>query len=154
MKHLATLRYLLLVLLFATASACGDDEGKQADPAPTSHSVAIHYIGAGLNNLGARIAAGIIPPSGPSQSLLNIDPIPGAQVDVTTAASTVPTSSDFSVTVDFTTVKGTAKAPAGAYLKAEIIVDGKVRKTVQIDSTTPAGAAYVTGNATILSKEW
>ena len=156
MKHLSYLRYLLFVLVFATASACGDDD-KQDDPKPqsTSHTVSVRMTGAGLTGLGARVSGGTNNTEGTDpQQVFFLTPAGATINQQETLPEKVPSTREFYTTVSFENVKGTSKAPSGSYFTAEVLVDGVVKKTVRIDNTTAAGAAYVTARVSIRTTEW
>ncbi|GAB2965427.1 hypothetical protein GCM10027048_38940 [Hymenobacter coalescens] len=151
---LRSLSALLLPLLLL--SSCGDDDEKKADPKPaTTHSVVVRYNGQNITGLGAQVSAGSTSPGGVTTAYFFDDLASRTNVsEQKPQAFIIPAGDDFSTTVSFTAVRGTQRAPAGAVLRADILVDGQVRKTVSIDNTTAPGNAYVTARATILASEW
>lgn len=158
MKQLATLRYLLFVLLFASASACGsDDEKKQDDPKPepTTHIVGVRMQGAGLTNLGARVSGGTNNTEGTDpQQVFFLTPANATINQESFLPDKVSADREFYTTISFENVRGTSRAPSGSYLTVDILVDGQVKKTIRIDDTTVPGATYVTARTSILTSEW
>ncbi|MCC3156430.1 hypothetical protein LJ737_04230 [Hymenobacter sp. 15J16-1T3B] len=157
MKTTYPLRSLFAILLPLTLllSSCGDDD-KKDDPKPaTTHQVVVRYNGQNINGLGAAVSAGSVSPSGTATSYFSDNLATTTNIsEQKPQPFTIPAGDDFSVTVSFTNVRGTQRAPAGATLYAAILVDGQVRKTVTIDNTTAPGNAYVTASAKILASEW
>jgi hypothetical protein len=147
--------FALLLPLTLLLSSCGEDDKKNAPKPATAHSVVVRYNGQNITNLGAQVSAGSISPNGTGTSYFSDDL--SAQTNVSEQKPqpfVIPAGEDFSVTVSFTNVRGSNRAPAGAVLRADILVDGQVRRTTVIDSSTPAGTAYVTSRATILASDW
>ncbi|GAA3940393.1 hypothetical protein [Hymenobacter algoricola] len=153
MKQLSTLRYLLFVLLFATASACGDDE-KNSEPTPKAHTVQVRYSAVQVSGLGARISGASVNTDGlQPQNSFNVSV--GTDVaNVVQAVGQVTSDREFNVTLVFENVKTPNKAPTGSSFTADILVDGVVKKSVRIDNNTAPGVINVSARTSILTNEW
>ncbi|OUJ71794.1 hypothetical protein [Hymenobacter crusticola] len=153
MKKLAPRPYLLFVMVLPLLS-CADDNVRTDGPAPTMHDVKVRYTGAKLSGLGAYVNAGCNKEDGSGTATNMNSDIADASVQGTIRSYKVPTSKDYYVTLAFKQVKAGTRAPRGAYLKADILVDDVLRKSIQIDNTTAPGAQYVLDQATVQHDEW
>lgn len=144
-----------LLCSFLLLSGCGDTDEKKQDPAPKTHEVQIRCTRQGLNtSLGAKlyVISRVPNDNGPAVHLNdNLDGEIGIKTYLPFLALA---KQDYTVTLSFTNVQGTQQVPSDALLKAEIFIDGQIRKTVQIDATTRPGVnSYVTASATVLYSE-
>lgn len=147
--------FALLMPLTMLLSGCGDDEKKDNPKPKEPHIVVVRYNGQNINGLGGQVSAGSISPTGTTIPYFNDNLATATNISEQKRQEfMIPAGDDFSVTVSFTNVRGTQRAPANAVLRADILVDYQVYKTVVIDSSTPAGNAYVTASAKILASEW
>jgi hypothetical protein len=153
MNKLPLLSYLCFIALLPLLS-CSDEDARTDGPAPTMHTVKVRYTGANLNGLGAYVNAGYSKEDS-IKGTTNMDSdITDGSVQGTITHYKVPTSKDYYVTVAFKKVKSGSRAPGGAYLKAEILVDDVSRKSIRIDNTTAPGVLCVTSQTTMQHDEW
>jgi len=153
MKKLALHPYLLFAVLLPLLG-CAAEDARTDGPTPTMHDVKVRYTGAKLSGLGAYVNAGCNKEDGTSTATNILSDIPDASVQGTIKSYKVPTSKDYYVTLAFKQVKAGSKVPSGAYLKADILVDDVLRKSIQIDNTTASGTLYVMDQATVQHDEW
>jgi len=153
MKKLA-LRLSLFFVMLCPLLSCADEDARVDGPAPTLHNVKVRYSGAKLNDLGAYVNAGCNQEDGFGPTKNMDSDISGGTAKGTITSYKVPTSKDYYVTLAFRQIKAGSRIPTGAYLKAEILVDDVLRKSIQIDNTTIPGTLCVMEQATIQHTEW
>ncbi|WP_324678661.1 hypothetical protein [Hymenobacter sp. GOD-10R] len=153
MKKLPLLSYLCFTALLPLLS-CSDDNAKMDGPAPAMHTVKVRYTGAKLDDLGAYVNAGCNQEDG-SGPTKNMDTdISGGTAKGTITTYKVLTSKDYYVTLAFKRIKAGNRVPPGAYLKADILVDDVLRKSIRIDNTITPSTLCVMEQATIQHDEW
>jgi hypothetical protein len=147
MKRLYALHYLLFVLLFATASACSKDDDKSnapqpSAPKPSSHLVQVRYSAVGVVGLGGVVSMGSYKDGDTRFLNAAVLAVRTATTNGFTDVGQVDSDRTFSLSLAFELVKTGDKVPAGSYVLADILVDGLVKKSPRIDSTTPNGVQY------------
>jgi hypothetical protein len=153
MKQLATRSYLFL--LFILLTSCND---KNADdtPKPGNHMVAVRITGDGLTGLGAQISGSSTDSQGKkAANKFSLQPTT-ATISQTQEVGQVNTDRAFSTTISFTNVRGTAQAPYGSYLRADILVNGHTLRSflINYNTTTSTSTNYVTSTLPIELQDW
>lgn len=153
MKKLTLSPSWFFVLLCPLLS-CADEDARLDGPAPTLHNVKVRFTGAKLNDLGAYVNAGCNQEDGSGPTKNMDSDISGGTAKGTITSYKVPTSKDYYVTLAFKQIKAGNRVPPGAYLKADILVDDVLRKSIQIDNTTVPSTLCVMEQTTIQHDEW
>jgi hypothetical protein len=130
------MRLFTLFLLLGLSSGLLLTACKKKTVAPKPHFVEVRFAGANLTSLQPYISAGSTQRGGPGV-VNHYHQFPtDANFNGSTGLLQVPAGYDFTLNVSMMAIRPPQRVPAGASLKAELVIDGQVRKTLVMDSNT------------------